>query len=374
MTSPIGSERDRLIHILVVHFNMLRTKAEEAADLFLHDKALAARRAANTPVDDDEQTPFGHEYGEGPKLADMMAALSASPALPSQMVGVTNFVLQDEIGEPEEWKSAHDELASWTGSAFLAGEKVDNDAELKGELYSFLCKLLGYLACGEIVARYARSNPCLTSPAAEPLVWSIPAHAKWCQPGDQQDKRMFLVRFEDPDCRDSVFTDEAEARAFYAKATVNWNCYLFGALEAHPAPSASREVTFQDRVAKAHVALFHDDPTDVPERVARFYEEATEAVQSLGMSEADAHALVSYTFSRPVGAPEKEIGAAALTLASLCVEAGYDMMACAEADLAALVTPEKIAKVRAKRATRHGRGPLPGLDAALLAALPEREV
>jgi hypothetical protein len=118
---------------------------------------------------------------------------------------------------------------------------------------------------------------------------------------------------------------------------------------------------FQNRVAAAHVALFHDDPTDLPERRDRFYEEATETVQALGMTEADAHALVSYTFGRPSGEPEKEIGAAALTLASLCVVGGWDMMACAEADLAAIVTPEKIAKVRAKRSTRHGRGPLPGV-------------
>lgn len=34
--------RDRLIHILVVHFDMFREKAEEAADLFLHDKTLSA--------------------------------------------------------------------------------------------------------------------------------------------------------------------------------------------------------------------------------------------------------------------------------------------------------------------------------------------
>lgn len=121
------------------------------------------------------------------------------------------------------------------------------------------------------------------------------------------------------------------------------------------------EASFQDRVAAAHVALFHDDPTDIAERRDRFYEEATETAQSLGMTEADALALVAYTFSRPTGEPEKEIGAAALTLASLCVVGGWDMMACAEADLAVLVTPEKIAKVRAKRSTRHGRGPLPGL-------------
>jgi len=134
----------------------------------------------------------------------------------------------------------------------------------------------------------------------------------------------------------------------------------------HPAPATVvSDATFQSRVADAHVALFHDDPTDLPERRDRFYEEATETAQALGMTEADAHALVAYTFSRPVGEPTKEIGAAALTLASLCVEGGWDMMACAEADLAVLVTPEKIAKVRAKRSTRHGRGTLPGIVAAL---------
>lgn len=65
---------------------------------------------------------------------------------------------------------------------------------------------------------------------------SIPAHAKWCQPGDRQDKRMFIVRFDDQDQNDAVFEDEAEARAFYARATVSWNCWLFGTLDAHPAP------------------------------------------------------------------------------------------------------------------------------------------
>jgi len=124
------------------------------------------------------------------------------------------------------------------------------------------------------------------------------------------------------------------------------------------------EPVFQDRVAAAHVPLFHDDPTDLPERRDRFYEEATEAVQALGMTEDEAHQLVAYTFGRPPGDVRKEIGAAALTLASLCVVGGWDMMECAEADLAALCTPEKIAKVRAKRASRHGRGPLPGIDPA----------
>lgn len=121
---------------------------------------------------------------------------------------------------------------------------------------------------------------------------------------------------------------------------------------------------FQLRVSVAHHALFHDDPTDVAERRARYFEESGETVQAFGMTEDEAITLVRYTWSRPAGEPRKEIGAAALTLASLCVVAGHDMMECAEADLEKLQRPETIERIRAKRATRHGRGPLPGFDPA----------
>lgn len=120
---------------------------------------------------------------------------------------------------------------------------------------------------------------------------------------------------------------------------------------------------YQDRVSAAHSALFRDDPTDVPERLARFFEEVNETCQAFGMSREDAHKLVDYTYDRPVGDPAKEIGAALLTLASLSVVTGFDMMSCAEADLEKLQRPETIARIRAKRSTRHGRGPLPGFDA-----------
>lgn len=125
---------------------------------------------------------------------------------------------------------------------------------------------------------------------------------------------------------------------------------------------------FQDRVSAAHHAIFHDDPTDIAERRARFFEESNETCQALGMTEDEAIALVRYTYGRPAGEPKKEIGAAALTLASLCVVAGYDMMECAEADLEKLQRPETIARIRAKRSTRHGRGPLPGFDPATVAS------
>jgi len=135
---------------------------------------------------------------------------------------------------------------------------------------------------------------------------------------------------------------------------------LTGEVET-PAP-ATHLLGYQDRVAEAHHALFHDDPTDIEERRARFAEEVNETLQAFGMSREDMHELVDYTWDRPVGEPSKEIGAAFLTLTSLCVVAGYDLAACGEADLEKLQRPETIARIRAKRATRHGRGPLPGFD------------
>jgi hypothetical protein len=122
---------------------------------------------------------------------------------------------------------------------------------------------------------------------------------------------------------------------------------------------------YQSRVEAAHHALFHDDPTDVSERNARSFEEAIETAQAFGMTEGEAFALVKYTFSRPIGEPEKELGAKVLTAFSLGIVAGIDVMGVAEAELEKLQRPETIARIRAKRATRHGRGPLPGLDPAL---------
>jgi len=138
---------------------------------------------------------------------------------------------------------------------------------------------------------------------------------------------------------------------------------------ATPAP-VPHLLGYQDRVAEAHHALFHDDPTDIEERLARFFEEVNETCQALGMSREDAHKLVDYTYDRPAGEVRKEIGAAALTLASLCVVASIDLMECAEADLEKLQRPETIARIRAKRATRHGRGPLPGIDPSAFSPAP----
>jgi len=62
---------------------------------------------------------------------------------------------------------------------------------------------------------------------------------EWCQPGDQP-KRHWLVKFEDTDKGEAVFTDEAEAREFFDRADGGgWNCWLFAAVpRAALTPSA----------------------------------------------------------------------------------------------------------------------------------------
>lgn len=121
--------------------------------------------------------------------------------------------------------------------------------------------------------------------------------------------------------------------------------------------------SFQERNAEWMGAAFRDDPTDLAERVARFGEESLELQQSLGQSREDAHALVDYAFDREVGEPSQEVGGTMTTLALLAEVAGHDMDACGERELARCWTPEVLAKISRKRASRHGRGALPGFAA-----------
>src|SRR5215216_170085 len=52
---------------------------------------------------------------------------------------------------------------------------------------------------------------------------------EWCQPGDIKE-RCWLLRFDDQDRGDAVFTNEAEARDMFRRANDGgWNCYLFAA-------------------------------------------------------------------------------------------------------------------------------------------------
>lgn len=76
--------------------------------------------------------------------------------------------LADEIGEPGEWAAKLNELASWTGSAWIDGGYSEGD--LRGDLYKFLCDLLGYLSCGEEAARSIQALSAIEQ-EQEPVAW-----------------------------------------------------------------------------------------------------------------------------------------------------------------------------------------------------------
>ncbi len=61
----------------------------------------------------------------------------------------------------------------------------------------------------------------------------------WCQPnyGGEIHPRKFMVVYEDAEMGNAVFDDEAEAREHFEKASINWNCYLFGLLPRRPIPA-----------------------------------------------------------------------------------------------------------------------------------------
>jgi hypothetical protein len=92
--------------------------------------------------------------------------------------------------------------------------------------------------------------------------------------------------------------------------------------------------------------------TNKRERAFRLLEEALELFQSMDCTSDEAQGLVYYVFNRPVGQPEQEVGGVALTLAALCSAAGIDLNHASVSELARVQSPEVMAKIKAKRATR----------------------
>jgi hypothetical protein len=118
---------------------------------------------------------------------------------------------------------------------------------------------------------------------------------------------------------------------------------------------------FQERVAKWCVECFGSGIADDKyERSARFLEEALELVQAGNFSRQDAHALVDYVFSRPIGEPAQEVGGVMVTLAAWCRAWNIDLRRAAYAEYLRINKPAIIEKIRAKNASKPKFGPLPG--------------
>jgi hypothetical protein len=66
-----------------------------------------------------------------------------------------------------------------------------------------------------------------------------------------------------------------------------------------------------------------EQATSIPQRGLRLLEEATEAAQAAGVTEAEAQRVIAYVFSRPVGKLSQEMGGVGVTSLALCDAAGF---------------------------------------------------
>lgn len=112
------------------------------------DRKAEAKHAAVTQYYLDEYKESA-EVWESRARAEKARADKAEKAL----AGVS-----DQLGDPAEWKMKLEELHSWTGSAFLAGEPVEDEGRHKLDLYTFTCSLIGYFMAAESAAIRARKG------------------------------------------------------------------------------------------------------------------------------------------------------------------------------------------------------------------------
>lgn len=99
---------------------------------------------------------------------------------------------------------------------------------------------------------------------------------------------------------------------------------------------------------------------DTAEREHRFLEEALELVQAGSTTAEQAHQIVDYVYGRPVGDREQEVGGVMVTLAALCFGHSINLSDAAVRELRRVQSPEVMAKIRQKQATKPAFSPLPG--------------
>lgn len=115
---------------------------------------------------------------------------------------------------------------------------------------------------------------------------------------------------------------------------------------------------FQQRVAPWMTQCFGDEiSSNIVERNHRFLEESLELVQAMGCTKDEAYQLVDYTFSRPVGDRQQEVGGVMVTLAALCLADNMNMHELGQRELDRIWT--KIPEIRKKQAAKPAHSPLP---------------
>ncbi len=92
---------------------------------------------------------------------------------------------------------------------------------------------------------------------------------------------------------------------------------------------------------------------DKRERSFRFFEEATELVQSHSITREECDKILDYVFSRPVGEPSQEVGGVMVTLAGLCCVTSHNIYDCGWKEYNRINTPEMREKIRNKQVSKR---------------------
>jgi hypothetical protein len=127
-----------------------------------------------------------------------------------------------------------------------------------------------------------------------------------------------------------------------------------------PPPARSFQSRVADWLGKCFAPPLY---TNMTERGDRLVEEVLELLQSKGYDPTRIPTLIEYVWNRPVGDPPQEVGGVMATLAAYCSVAGLDMEADGEAELARIMRPEIMAKIRTKQEAKNKLrfdSPLPG--------------
>ncbi len=119
-------------------------------------------------------------------------------------------------------------------------------------------------------------------------------------------------------------------------------------------------MNFQERVGYWMLACFGlDDTASVKQRAFRMLEEANELAQAVGVTAEEAHQLVDYVQSRPVGDPVQELGGVLLTVSGLATALNLDMEHAGEMELNRCWV--NLPAIQAKNATKKADSALPGV-------------
>jgi NTP pyrophosphatase (non-canonical NTP hydrolase) len=124
--------------------------------------------------------------------------------------------------------------------------------------------------------------------------------------------------------------------------------------------AVSEQPSFQKRVHGWMMDCFSMEICrDRQERNHRFLEEALELVQACECTASEAHQLVDYVYGRDQGDINQEVGGVMVTLAALCLANDIDMHQGGEIELARILQPAIMNKIRAKQASKPKHSPLP---------------